>query len=74
MSKAICERIGAKVRQRRDELRLSLDELAALTELSKTGLWQVEKGRSEPSAGTVVRLCRALRVSADWLLDVGEEG
>lgn len=70
---AICERIGARVRQRREELRLSLAELAERTEVSKTHLWQVEKGLSEPGVGVIVRLCRALGVSADWLLGIGED-
>jgi transcriptional regulator with XRE-family HTH domain len=70
---ALCERIGLRVRRRRAELRYSLADLAGRTELSKTHLWQVEQGRSEPGAGVIVRLCRALGVSADWLLGVGEE-
>jgi transcriptional regulator with XRE-family HTH domain len=41
-------------------------------EMSKTGLWQIEKGLSEPSAGSILRLCRVLGLSADVLLGVNE--
>ena len=37
--KAICERIGDRVRERRKHMRLSLAQLAALVEMSATGLW-----------------------------------
>ncbi len=70
--KPLCERIGQRVRERRTGLRLSLDRLAEMTELSKTGLWELEKGRTEPRAGTLLRLCRVLGCSADWLLGVNE--
>lgn len=71
--KPICERIGQRLRQRRTELRYSFDHLAERTELSKTHLWQVETGRSEPGAGVIVRLCRVLGITADWLLGTSED-
>ena len=71
--KAICERIGKRMRERRKDLGISLDRLAAMTELSKTGLWQIEQGQNEPRAGTIVRLCNALRLSAADLLGVEED-
>ena len=71
--KPICERIGRMVRERRQSRRLSLAELAEHTGLSKTYLWQIEAGRSEPGAGAVLRLCRKLGLSADDLLGVREE-
>jgi transcriptional regulator with XRE-family HTH domain len=71
----ICERIGDTVKFYRHQKRWSLAKLAERTELSKTYLWELEKGLCEPGAGTIVRLCRAFRVTADELLglDVGEE-
>lgn len=71
--KPICERIGNRIRQERQAKRLSLDALAERTELSKTYLWELEKGRCEPGAGTIVRLCRVLGISADVMLGVNEE-
>lgn len=64
--------IGRRLRAAREDRRLSLDDLASLTDQSKTGLWQIEKGRTEPGAGTLARLSKALGVSIDWLV-LGEE-
>lgn len=69
---ALCERIGERVRARREGLRLSLRELSERTGLSVAHLHAVEHGRTEPGAGTILRLCRALRLSADVLLGVDE--
>lgn len=60
--------IGERIRGRRAELRLSLDELAARMGMSKTGLWEVETGKHEPMALTLLALGKALNVSVDWLL------
>jgi transcriptional regulator with XRE-family HTH domain len=60
--------IGGRVRERRKSFGLTLDGLAEVTDMSKTGLWQVEKGRSEPGAGTLARLALALSVSVDWII------
>ncbi len=60
--------LGARIRALRNLGQISLDELARRCDLSKTGLWQIETGRTEPRAGTLWRLSRALRVSIDWLV------
>lgn len=60
--------IGERLRLLRTELGLSLDMLAANTDLSKTGLWQIEKGRQEPGARVLLRLSIALRCTVDYLL------
>lgn len=69
----LCERIGAFVSQLRSEMGFTLRDLAARTDLSVAFLWVVENGRSEPGAGTIVRLCRALRVTPNELLGTDEE-
>lgn len=68
--KPICQRIGDAVRERRVEIGLSLDVLASRIEMSKTGLWEIEQGRNEPRAGTLLRLCNVLGLSADVLLGI----
>lgn len=60
--------IGLRVRQCRQGMRLSLDELSKRCGRSKTMLWQLETGRSEPGAETLARLSEALQVSIDWLV------
>lgn len=60
--------IGRRLLMLRKEAGLSLDQLAANTDLSKTGLWEIEKGRSEPGARRLLRLSIALRCTVDFLL------
>src|SRR3954465_448507 len=46
------------------------DELALRAEISRTALYQIERGKTEtPRAGTLRRIARALDVSLDALLD-----
>src|SRR4051812_675967 len=45
------------------------DELALRAEISRTALYQIERGKTEtPRAGTLRRIARALDVSIDALL------
>lgn len=60
--------IGGRVREMRQWRRMSLEELAARTEMSKTGLWQIETGRSDPQAPTLARLSIALGCKVDWIV------
>lgn len=69
----LAERIGQRVREKRKHMGLSLDKLCARTELSKPFLSDVENGKQLPGAASILRLCRALGLSADVLLGVNEE-
>lgn len=62
------ESLGGRVRVRRGILGLTMEELASRMDMSKTGLWQIEKGRSMPGAGTLWRLSIQLRCSIDWIV------
>lgn len=68
--KPICLRIGQAVRERRLEIGLSLNKLAERIEMSKAALWEIEMGNNEPRAGTLLRLCNVLGLSADAILGV----
>jgi DNA-binding XRE family transcriptional regulator len=60
--------IGCRLKACRLAQQLSLDELAARTGLSKTGIWQIECGESEPMARTLIALANELSVTTDYLL------
>lgn len=60
--------LGGRVRERREGLNLTLDDLAGRCGLSKAGIWQIEQGNSVPGAGTLWRLSRALKVTIDWIV------
>lgn len=71
--KPICERIGHKLCKLRVEAGFTLTDLSERTELSRAYLSELERGKCEPGAGTIVRLCRVLRISADELLGVAQQ-
>jgi transcriptional regulator with XRE-family HTH domain len=60
--------LGRRVRLMRKFGGLTLDNLADRTDMSKTGIWQIEQGRSEPSASTLLRLSLALNCSVEYLV------
>jgi transcriptional regulator with XRE-family HTH domain len=59
-----------KLRKHRQELGLSLDELATRTESSKSYLWELEnRDVSKPSAEKLTKIATVLGVTAEYLLD-----
>jgi transcriptional regulator with XRE-family HTH domain len=60
--------VGHKLKQRRNELKLSLRALAAETGLSAAFLSQVERGKSNPSLNSLQRIAQSLHVSLHYFL------
>lgn len=67
-SRTLTERVGERLRGCREKARLSLDEAAARTGMSKAGLWQIETARSSVHLAFAFRLARLYGVSLDWLV------
>lgn len=66
--------LGDKIRARRAELGLSLDQLANATDSSKGYLWELEnRDKANPSADKLVKIAAALRVTTEFLLDRSSE-
>ena len=66
--------LGAKIKRHRQEKGYSLDKLAALTESSKSYLWELEnRDTRKPSGEKLTRIAQALEVTTDYLLDDSEE-
>jgi transcriptional regulator with XRE-family HTH domain len=61
-------RLGERIRDRRQELQLSLRDLAELTDLSATFLSALERGLANPTLASVRRIANALRVPLHRLL------
>lgn len=61
--------IGARLREARGRLGISLSALAERTGLTKGFLSQVERDLTSPSVGSLMRLCEALGIAAGDLLD-----
>lgn len=62
--------LSERIRTRRRERRLSLDRLAALADVSKGALVQIENGDANPSIATLCKLAAALGASVADLVQV----
>lgn len=61
--------MGEKIRALRKQKRLSLEQLAVLTDSSKSYLWELEnKDDPKPSADKIGRIAAVLEVTADFLM------
>jgi transcriptional regulator with XRE-family HTH domain len=65
--------VRARLRSLRNTLGLSLDELAAQTNLSPSTISRIETGKRTISLDLLVPLARALHVDLDVLLDVHDD-
>ena len=61
--------VGQKLKQRRDELKLSL-RTAAQTGLSAAFLSQIEHGKSNPSLNSLQRIAKTLGVPLHFFLTI----
>ena len=61
-----------RIRKARDELGLSQADLARRAGLQQSALSHYESGTRRPSFTNLKRLCRALNVSADYLIGNSE--
>ena len=62
-------KIGEKLRMLRQQKGLSLDELAKITQSSKSYLWELEKGTKNPSAEKLSELAKYFGVTLDYLIN-----
>lgn len=60
--------IGKKLKQRRNELDLSLRALAEQAEVSAVFLSQIENGKSNPSLNSLQKIAFALKVPLNYFL------
>jgi transcriptional regulator with XRE-family HTH domain len=61
--------LGDKIRELRKHKKLSLEQLAELTDSSKSYIWELEnKDDPKPSAEKVARIATALDVTTEFLL------
>lgn len=60
---------GERIRELRKKKGLTLDQLAALTESSKSYIWELEnKEPPRPSADKIAKIAAALDVTGDYLM------
>lgn len=64
MSRHLKESFPTGLRERREELGLTQQELADIAELTVTGVAMIERGERAPNLDTAARLCWALDAAA----------
>jgi transcriptional regulator with XRE-family HTH domain len=65
---------GERIRDRRKELGLTLDQLAVASDSSKSYVWELEnKNPPRPSAEKLAAIAKALQVTVDWLLGTDDQ-
>lgn len=65
--------LGERIKQRREEIGISLQELADKCGCRKQSVFQWEKGDFSPSSEFIRKISLALNVSSDWLLGLIDE-
>lgn len=70
---AVLTLVGRNLRRLRKQHRLSLEELARQSGVSRAMLGQIEQGKSIPSIKTLWQVAQALSVSVSWFLEPGSD-
>lgn len=60
---------SARVRQRRESLRWTIERAAALSGLSPTGWGDIERGDSDPHANTIALIADVLAQPVEWFFE-----
>jgi transcriptional regulator with XRE-family HTH domain len=63
----LLKRFGIAIKQRRQEIRLSQEELAERSALHRTYISDIERGFRNPSLDNIVELTKALNISVSQL-------
>ena len=64
----ICIRLGFRIRKHREEKGISQEKLASLSELHRTYIGQVERGKKNLTIRSLERIAKALGVDIKDLL------
>lgn len=62
---------GARLRARREELGLTLQQVASQIGITPSAVQRIENGLNKGSVDTLINMCRVLKVSADELFGLG---
>jgi len=65
--------IGKRIREIREQKKLSRQQLASLAGISLSALYSYEKGNMVPGADVLARLAEVLSVSSDYLLNLTDD-
>ncbi len=71
MKKEILIKFGNKVRDRRNGLKLSQEQLAERAGVHRTYIGMIERGEKNITLGNIEKIAKALEISLDKLMRLG---
>jgi transcriptional regulator with XRE-family HTH domain len=71
--KLVLQKIGLKIRELRTAKKLSLVEFSDKLDIEYNNLIRIEKGRTNLTIGTLLKICEALDVNLSSVVDVETE-
>jgi transcriptional regulator with XRE-family HTH domain len=60
--------IGEKLKLARKNKHLTISQLEKITGISTSFISDIENNKKSPTSNIIIELCKALEISADWLL------
>ncbi len=66
------EELGRRIRKLRSERRMTLKQVESVSGLSATHLSEIERGRTSPTIGALVRIARALEKDVSYFIEEEE--
>lgn len=66
----VFKKVGAKIREERIRQNISITELADKLEIEYNNLIRIEKGRTNPTLGTLYKICQNLNIRLIQIMNV----
>ncbi len=66
------DELGRRIRRLRSERRMTLKQVESVSGLSATHLSEIERGRTSPTIGALVRIARALEKDVSYFIEADE--
>ena len=70
MDNDIIKKVGLKIREMRNNKKLSIMELADKLDIEYNNMIRIEKGRTNPTLATLYKICQALEIKLMDIMDV----
>jgi len=66
----ILQKIGLRIREIRADKNISIQQLADIIDIEYNNLIRIEKGRTNITVGTLLKICQSLEIKLIDVLDV----
>lgn len=69
----VIKKVGQRIRGFREGRDMTITDLADKLDIEYNNLIRIEKGRTNPTLGTLFKICQALGITLSRLVDIGEQ-